>query len=258
MNPLVLAWLIRSAYGLEQSECNDACSILCCFPCFANQIYQTSLSRGNPSIDGGKQFNVNVLEKTTPSSYLCYTFCCTSCMIRDTLNKYLNMPDWMGCCCVNVCAATSILSYHYRLKSKGCGLCNTCQLAAVWFYVDSVGKTSDHYLVRPVSNVINPAVSLNAPVTVVTQVDGKVLQQPQFSQPPDPMDGTSNGNAIATNKTNKVYSVKSNTNTSGTIGTIPDTIELFTPMTGDGGSLSGGLEDRSLGNNVRLKPKPVA
>ena len=59
-NPVVIHWLMRSAYGIpSESECVDDCVIpICCTCCAVNQMYQTAITKGNPSTDGGSAFNV--------------------------------------------------------------------------------------------------------------------------------------------------------------------------------------------------------
>jgi len=61
MNPVVVHWLMRSAYGIPSynNECNDDCVIpVCCTCCAVNQMYQTAMAKGNPSTDGGSTFNL--------------------------------------------------------------------------------------------------------------------------------------------------------------------------------------------------------
>jgi len=60
MNPVVLHWLMRSAYGIpSDNECVDDCVIpVCCTCCAVNQMYQTAMAKGNPSTDGGSTFNL--------------------------------------------------------------------------------------------------------------------------------------------------------------------------------------------------------
>ncbi len=160
MCPLVSIWLLHSAYGIQHDPNHDCCNFLCCSCCLANQVYQTSLNRKNPSIDGGKQFNI-VQPAPVPCCYLCTTICCGPWVIADTLKKYIGMPYWLGLCCVHGTAANSILSFHYRLYDNGsCCRNPEVHLARTIFHADSVGKTSDRYLVRVMTNNVNPAGAL--------------------------------------------------------------------------------------------------
>lgn len=166
MNPVTSGWLIRSAYGIPHAQGSDCFNTLLCPSCVANQAYQTTQKRGNPSIDGGRKFNKTQIDPFgSPPCYFCYACFCTRCMIASALNKYVNMNWWDGFCCVNSYAAVNILQYHYRIvdfpvcPAYCCyfSFCNICYLASIIYYVDKVGKTSDRYLVRPMSNRINPA-----------------------------------------------------------------------------------------------------
>jgi hypothetical protein len=59
-NPVVIHWLMRSAYGIpSDNECVDDFLIpVCCTCCAVNQMYQTAMTKGNPSTDGGSTFNL--------------------------------------------------------------------------------------------------------------------------------------------------------------------------------------------------------
>jgi len=57
-NPVVLHWLMRSAWIASDNECVYDCVIpVSCTCCVVNQMYQTAITRGNPSTDGGSRFN---------------------------------------------------------------------------------------------------------------------------------------------------------------------------------------------------------
>eukprot|EP01034_Spumella_vulgaris_P021862 gene21862-27937_t len=109
------------------------------------------------------------------------------CTNADALQRYIGMPWWMGCCCINSTAVTNVLRFHYRLADfGGCSCCyvkccGACVLATTVFHADSVGKTSDRYLVRTMTTNINPAgVMQYGFVEQPGPAPGQVLQQPQY------------------------------------------------------------------------------
>src|SRR5689334_17673169 len=92
--------MTRSAYGMKQSCIEDFCC-LACLPCSANRVYQTTKTRGNPTMDGGIAFNDQKVDEC-PSCKCCLAaIFCTPCLIGDQLQKAMKMPFLMGCCCVN-------------------------------------------------------------------------------------------------------------------------------------------------------------
>ncbi len=104
INPLVAVWLIRSAYGMKQDLMEDLL-YLCCLPrCYVNQIYQTTIRRKVPTTDGGREYNRQQLPngccKPTCRSWS-YTCCCPQLVMADAINKAMDMPWFMGCCCLN-------------------------------------------------------------------------------------------------------------------------------------------------------------
>ncbi len=104
INPCVGVWLIKSAYGIDQNCWEDCLSFCLLTRCYINQIYQTTLRRGNPTSDGGSQRNNQPFPPNCcpPScGYCCYGACCPQCMAAQSLNKNINFPCWMGLCCVN-------------------------------------------------------------------------------------------------------------------------------------------------------------
>jgi hypothetical protein len=73
-NPVVIHWLMRSAYGIpSDNECVDDCVIpICCTCCAVNQMYQTAMTKGNPSTDGGSTFNVKQFSYESSQVWLLY------------------------------------------------------------------------------------------------------------------------------------------------------------------------------------------
>jgi len=73
-SPVVIHWLMRSAYGIpSESECVDDCVIpICCTCCAVNQMYQTAMTKGNPSTDGGSAFNVKQFSHESTQVWLSY------------------------------------------------------------------------------------------------------------------------------------------------------------------------------------------
>lgn len=128
INPIISRWLVRSAYQIPGSSCDDCIYGLFCPCCVTNQVYQTTKRYRNPSNDGGKQFNTKRFEfapNTEPCCSNClYTFFCYSCSIGSSLNRAMGMPFCLGCCCVNVCTARNLMRYQYRIY--GDDVCDDC------------------------------------------------------------------------------------------------------------------------------------
>ena len=113
-------WLVRSAYHIgDMNRCTEDLVLSMCCPCFViNQIYQTTMIKGNPSSDGGKMFNINHF--STHSNNLCDDVCSACflqpCMIGSVVNHAVGMPYLLACLCMNVCTARNIIRYQYRIK----------------------------------------------------------------------------------------------------------------------------------------------
>ncbi len=103
VKPLVTTWLVKSAYGLEQDIVGDCLKLYCCFSCcLANQIYQTTLKRKNPTHDGGVLHNTQPLPTTwcPPTwGYLCGALLCGNCVMASSLQEHVGMPWCFGCLC---------------------------------------------------------------------------------------------------------------------------------------------------------------
>lgn len=118
-NPMVTRWLVRSAYGIEGSSCEDCLVTYFCCPCAANQLYQTVDRLGHPTTEGGRYFNIEAdIQPECTCVECCYVCACPCCMVGDSLKTALEMPWCMGCCCVSPCAASQLLRYQYRIKGS--------------------------------------------------------------------------------------------------------------------------------------------
>jgi len=124
-NPVVIHWLMRSAYGIPSDNffVDDFLIPVCCTYCAVNQMYQTAMTKGNPSTDGGSRFNLKAFshESTQYSCNECmYATCCCPCAIGTTLSNTVGMPFLMGCCCVGLCGARNLVRYQYRIGGDEC------------------------------------------------------------------------------------------------------------------------------------------
>jgi hypothetical protein len=70
-------------------------------------------------MDAGRTANRNEWERaacTCTEFGLCiYSFVCMPCGVGTALSRSVGMPYWMGCCCVNICAARNIIRYQNRI-----------------------------------------------------------------------------------------------------------------------------------------------
>lgn len=119
-------WLVRSSYkiGDNQACLGDVCCSLCCTCCVVNQLYQTTVAKGNPTPQSG-----GILYNTTPMGgerYGCCSmdFCCAClcpcCSVGTILNEAIGMPWCLGCCCVPFWQARNFTRYHLRLQRTSC------------------------------------------------------------------------------------------------------------------------------------------
>lgn len=84
-----------------------------------NQLYQTTVAKGNPSRSGGLPFNTNVfppIETNANFSRWLKAFCCMPCSQGDILYHAVGMPYFLGCCCMNLFTTRNIFRYQYRIK----------------------------------------------------------------------------------------------------------------------------------------------
>lgn len=209
-------WLVRTAYGIEGGACEDCLAATFCPCCSANQILQTTREKGRPNSTGGKEFNLRPFEGNLSGRRaddfivkFCYGCCCMPCATGSILEKGIGMPFFMGCCCVNICAARNFVRYQNRVKGEDlleecfipwatyccgsvlaefipCFWCIVCP-AFVLFIVQLLNEveqrptTQPRYLVGADENVVAAAITLqpNAP-------EGKVItgNHPPYNQVP--------------------------------------------------------------------------
>jgi len=117
--------MVRTAYGIPGSAFNDVLLSTFCPCCTANQIYQTTVKRGNPTFDGGFHLNRNkFMSEAAPfQCWSCLKACFCNCYENGTaLNKSIGMPFALGCCCVGPCATYQITRYQYRIQGADIGM----------------------------------------------------------------------------------------------------------------------------------------
>lgn len=114
-------WLIRSTYHIPGDAIND-CMVACFCPCCsANQLYQTTQLRGNPTPDGGSHHNLNEWKSQlgAGNARSClYSTCCMPCAIGTMMETTMGMPWLLGCCCVDLWMARNLIRYQYRIKGN--------------------------------------------------------------------------------------------------------------------------------------------
>ena len=115
-------WLVRSAYGIGDKNCwiEDLMLSLCC-PCFViNQIYQTTKVRGNPTSDGGLNFNIHhfTIENNNWCDNIFELCCLQPCTVGKAANHAIGIPYFLSCLCINICFLRNIVRYHYRIQPK--------------------------------------------------------------------------------------------------------------------------------------------
>lgn len=124
LNIVPSRWLMRSAYNIPGDEMNDCILAAACPCCVVNQMIQTSLKYGNPTLTRGHFFNTNPWANNrgcecvsaSNTNLLCYSLCCLPCSVGSTLEVALGMPFVIGCCCVNPFTARNLIRYQYRIK----------------------------------------------------------------------------------------------------------------------------------------------
>mmetsp|Transcript_9388 Transcript_9388/g.12999 ORF Transcript_9388/g.12999 Transcript_9388/m.12999 type:complete len:313 (+) Transcript_9388:86-1024(+) len=114
-------WMARTAYGIgDGNDFVEDCALsLFCPCCVTNQLYQTTAVKGNPTTDGGAQFNTNPMSPGGCDCGMClYTCFCMPCSVGTVMDMTVGMPFLLGCCCMNVFSARNVIRYHYRLKGS--------------------------------------------------------------------------------------------------------------------------------------------
>jgi Cys-rich protein (TIGR01571 family) len=117
-------WMIRTGYGIPGDGCNDLAVACCCFPCSVNQLYQTTKSRGNPTVNGGHEYNKERFNRPNDDRgfwrRLCCGIFCLPCTSGAAMQRGVGMPFWMGCGCMNICTARNIIRYQHRILGNDC------------------------------------------------------------------------------------------------------------------------------------------
>ena len=126
MNPSLLRWLVRSAYHIPGSPCEDCFLGSVCYVCTINQALQTVKRRGAPHPYIGPMHN-NIAfassKESDPDWCLhCLTACCCSCCSMALISETaLKMPCVFSCCCSNYCIMRNILRYQWHLQGTDVG-----------------------------------------------------------------------------------------------------------------------------------------
>ena len=127
----------RSAYGIGDPDAcfEDVCLSYCCTCCAVNQMYQSAYAFGNPSTDGGANFNTGKFSPGAASNNACGACCCafwcTPCMVGTVMNESIGMPWMLACCCVNPFTARNFERYQYRIAPVSG---NDCMEECFWPY----------------------------------------------------------------------------------------------------------------------------
>lgn len=122
-NPFIVRFLVRSAYNIPGSACEDCLMTSFCTPCSINQMYQTTKAYGPPNSHSGSKFNVGSFTPQGNSfdcGKFCYACCCLPCAIGNSLESSVGLPCIFGCLCGNICLARNLTRYQYRLSGSDC------------------------------------------------------------------------------------------------------------------------------------------
>ncbi len=122
VNPLVIAWLLRSAIGMPQDFLHDLLYFLVCPCCYTNQIAQTAKRHPNPAVDGGSRYNAHPVNSgCAPLEYCCGTIFCCQFVNAYAMNKHLGMNYWFALFCNGPFAGKSSSSlYIYYAFMRVC------------------------------------------------------------------------------------------------------------------------------------------
>lgn len=121
LSPQASRWMTRTAYGIQGDATNDCLTATFCPCCNANQLYQTTKRNGPASSNGGSVFNSGTFLYSYGSGTFqdcLYSFFCMPCAIGTMLDRTMGMPWYLGCCCVNLCAARNLIRYQYRIRGN--------------------------------------------------------------------------------------------------------------------------------------------
>jgi hypothetical protein len=123
-------YLIREAYKIPEAfQCEDVVCGTCCIPCTVAQLIQSTKKRGNPTTNGGRSFNTQVVKQLSNHDFgemfclCCKIAFCPCCVQADLLTTAIGGSWWSECisswfCGQNLFTTRNILRYHYRIKSE--------------------------------------------------------------------------------------------------------------------------------------------
>lgn len=205
LNPVVLRWLARSAYGISGSAWDDCCLGTFCSCCVVNQVAQTIRKRGLPNPYASTAFNVNKPPKLPDPccqscGYFLYALWCTPCAMGTLMSESVKMPFTLACCCTPYGLVRSVLRHQYRLAGNEC--CEDCLLPVLLtmlpyggplfhaaFVAESIKLTKHYgyfgpYLYPMPSNMIGqlPQISVT-PVNVQPVTNVVISSEPVKVQP---------------------------------------------------------------------------
>lgn len=121
---IISTWLAMSSYDIPVDSCSLCWNYYCCFPCEANRVYQTVKKRGNPNIDLSSSHSIPghhycFYPRSMDDLQVClYSILCSRCFTGDMMKIHLDMPLWLGVCCVYPWSAYNIFRYHYRIQGN--------------------------------------------------------------------------------------------------------------------------------------------
>ena len=148
--------MVRSSYGIgDMSSCTEDLLLSWFCPCcVTNQLYQTTKQKGNPTVDGGRHFNVHPMLPAQCHCGSCmYASVCMPCSIGTILSDSVGMPFLLGCCCFNLFNARNIVRYQYRLRGSSGS--------------DCVEECLTPFCIYCVANIIANIVALAFPILYV-------------------------------------------------------------------------------------------
>jgi hypothetical protein len=235
-NPIIVRYLVRSAYNIPGSTCEDCLMGTFCSCCVVNQIYQTTKAYGaaNPE-SGGARFNTGrfgeIGSNKTPCCDCLYAFFCMPCAVGTVIERSVGLPCIFGFCCGSLCWARNITRYQYRIAGNDCMddcfwlsllvympiLCapiySPCYFVACGFIVGSImqilgeSETRNHAAgitigAQYLSNAAlpRPAASPSAPPVTAATIQpgpgGVIYAMPQGGSPPPIVYITNNPSAV--------------------------------------------------------------
>jgi hypothetical protein len=128
--PVPTRWLIRTAQGIKGDSYSDCAVGTFCPCCTVNQMLQTSVQRGNPFPNAGREANTKPWNTSVPSSLysngfsgcfetlgtFIFALLCLPCSTGSLMEESVGMPCCLACLCVNPFAARNLVRYQYRVE----------------------------------------------------------------------------------------------------------------------------------------------